>query len=689
MAAPCPKLSAVEFRHQAEAMLTQGALVGAPKSDVDIRRLLHELQVHQIELEIQNEALRSVHAELEASRDRYRDLYDNAPVAYLTLSRDLRLLAINQRGASMLGGGGLLLGMTLTRFIEPMQRDEWLHQTRVAFRNGGRTNAEFQLRQLEGGVVDVRMDLLVLDTVGAEPQLRIALTDISEQIAHRRELELHRSCIDEMVAIRNRRLAEAERKYRGLFEGMVTAYVLTDMGGHIFDANPAFRAMFGYSAHELHGRNIGDLTPVGSPPHCARMLSEQLLAGWKSAICEKQFSHKDGQLIPVEIEAFLIRDENGQAAAIWAAVHDITVHDRAEHEARLHRALLENMGEGLHLTRASDAIIVYANPAFERMFGYAPTELLNQHVSCLNASGKLSREEIADNINAALYRDGSWRGKLENVRKDGTRLWCQVDISAFEHPAFGTVWLCEHTDISPWIALEQALREEKRKFKLAVTGAQLVVWDCNLATDTINMSQLWLALLGYQPDDSRVNSSSLSSLQTLIHPDDAEHVHAASGKHLLGEMQSFEFECRLRHQRGHWLWVLVRGGIIERDWQGKPLRLAGTLVDISHQKQLQSESDDLLQRIESLVREMTQSSPGTAASPAVEGDKKPVVRLSLRQREILRLVSSGLTSSQIAGRLNISAATVMAHRRDIMRKLDLHTVAALTRYALENAAVMG
>lgn len=76
----------------------------------------------------------------------------------------------------------------------------------------------------------------------------------------------------------------------------------------------------------------------------------------------------------------------------------------------------------------------------------------------------------------------------------------------------------------------------------------------------------------------------------------------------------------------------------------------------------------------------SQSGSGGAATDAV--DDEPLAKLSNREREVLRLLTEGDRSPCIATRLNITTATVDVHRRNIMRKLDLHTIAALTKYAV-------
>jgi len=99
-----PSSSAAELRREAEERLRKQETKRArPGTELDPQRLLHELQVHQIELEMQNEELKQARVAVEAALERYTDLYDFAPVGYFTLGRDGAIRQANLTGASLLG----------------------------------------------------------------------------------------------------------------------------------------------------------------------------------------------------------------------------------------------------------------------------------------------------------------------------------------------------------------------------------------------------------------------------------------------------------------------------------------------------------------------------------------------------------------------------------------------------------
>jgi PAS domain S-box-containing protein len=107
------------LRRDAETKLRRGGVAARPAASEN-DRLVHELQVHKVELELQNEALRSANQELAALHERYHDLYDFAPVAYLTVSVDRRVLELNLAAARLLGRERYQLpGRRLADFIHP------------------------------------------------------------------------------------------------------------------------------------------------------------------------------------------------------------------------------------------------------------------------------------------------------------------------------------------------------------------------------------------------------------------------------------------------------------------------------------------------------------------------------------------------------------------------------------------
>ncbi len=118
---------------------------------------------------------------------------------------------------------------------------------------------------------------------------------------------------------------------------------------------------------------------------------------------------------------------------------------------------------------------------------------------------------------------------------------------------------------------------------LALQGADLGLWDLDVPAQRATVNARWSEMLGLAPGAD----ASPQAWRSLVHPDDWPRVAAAQQAHLRGETERFEAIYRLRHADGHWVWVLDRGRVLERDAAGAPLRMVGTHLDITERMQAQ------------------------------------------------------------------------------------------------------
>ncbi|HUW75548.1 MAG TPA: histidine kinase dimerization/phospho-acceptor domain-containing protein, partial [Gallionella sp.] len=185
------------LRIKAETRLASAKTSVKPMQPTE--QLLHELQVHQIELEMQNEELRRTQVALEEAHHLYVDLYEFAPVGYITLSHEAQITAINLTGAAMLGEERRqLLRRSFARIVAPEDQDRWQHYIGHAFNQHDNLPGELTLLRKDGTRFDVRLDSRLIATAGAAPVLRITLIDISIQIQ-----------LDHMLRDKNFELASA------------------------------------------------------------------------------------------------------------------------------------------------------------------------------------------------------------------------------------------------------------------------------------------------------------------------------------------------------------------------------------------------------------------------------------------------------------------------------------------------
>ncbi len=136
------------------------------------------------------------------------------------------------------------------------------------------------------------------------------------------------------------------------------------------------------------------------------------------------------------------------------------------------------------------------------------------------------------------------------------------------------------TDITERKRMEEALEASQQRYDLIITGIKDGIWDWNLMTNEVYFSPNWKSMLGYGENEIR---NSFSAWQELLHPDDAERSALTLKSFLAGNRELYELEHRLRHRDGTYRWILARG-VALRDGSGRPVRLAGSHIDLTERK---------------------------------------------------------------------------------------------------------
>ncbi len=225
----------------------------------------------------------------------------------------------------------------------------------------------------------------------------------------------------------------------------------------------------------------------------------------------------------------------------------------------------------------------YMTPSCERITGYKPQEF--------RASPSLLRDVVLSEDRPIWdehhreCHEGKTPGQLQFriCRRDGQVVWlehvCQPVVE--ENGRFLGI-RAGNRDINDRKQMEESLRESEKRLAYALEASVGGVWDWNVKTGKVYYSPRWIESLGYLPEEVPPH---VSFWQSLVHPDDMPRVEEVLRAHFEGRTPSYEVENRLRKKSGEYRWNLDRGKVVERDADGKPLRMVGTDTDITERKQ--------------------------------------------------------------------------------------------------------
>ena len=319
-------------------------------AEQDYQGLVHELQVHQIELEMQNEELRMAQGQLGESLAKYSDLYDFAPVGYVTSNRDGLILEANLTFAGQLGiERGRLIDTPLWLYVAAPDRGKLRSHLDQVFKTDERRTCELRLQRPSGPERYVQLDSIrVLNVDGAE-LCRTSVTDISIRKEAEKELIKVHDELERRVEERTAELSENERKFRKLSQEFQT--LLNAISDTLILLSPEMEVLWtnGGNALELN-ETVSDA--VGQ--YCYKLLHDRSAPSEDSPItrcfdtAEKEVAVVTHNGAVLDIRAFPIKEAE-RVSSVLLLVSDITEKMAMQAEAMQagHMASLGELAAGV------------------------------------------------------------------------------------------------------------------------------------------------------------------------------------------------------------------------------------------------------------------------------------------------------------------------------------------------------
>ncbi|MBD2596781.1 PAS domain-containing protein [Nostoc spongiaeforme FACHB-130] len=328
-------------------------------------------------------------------------------------------------------------------FVNPQDHPFVLQAVQTTLATGEPLNIEYRMMTQDNKVIWVQDQArLVLAPDGKTPILQGVAFNISD----RKQAE--------------QALQEKENFLRSIYDGVAQAIFVVDVVDNDFryvGLNNAHEELTGLISDDVQGKTPEQLLPPTAAMKVRQHYQNCLNAG--TTITYEECLPFKGQETWWFTSLTPLRDNNHRVYRIVGSCINITEQKRAQQMLELQAVITRNMAEGICLVRASDGIIVYANPKFEKMFGYDTDELTGLHISIINyAKDQAEAEAVNQAISTTVLQHGEASYEVHNVKKDGTPFWCSATTSMFEHPEYGQVFVAVHQDITEQKQVQEQLK---------------------------------------------------------------------------------------------------------------------------------------------------------------------------------------------------------------------------------------
>jgi PAS domain S-box-containing protein len=382
-------------------------------------------------------------------------------------------------------------------------------------------------------------------------------------------------------------LVHSEKKWRNILLRTPQIGISLDPEGRIVFANDFFLKLTGWKKDEVLGRDwFETFIPPEIRERTRKFFASAMAGGQGQAYStyENEIFDKNGARHAIGWANALTLDSAGKPTDVTSLGVDLTERKHAQEvliESRnLYQSLVDNLPLSI-MTFDRDGKINYVNQFHINSFA---KNLLDKDFFLGRALHELPGL-VSAGIGSDLER--VLDGRPLNLPSlfiprlaAGGSAWQSVKaIPLFKDGVFsGGILMRE--DITARRMAEEAMRQSEERLALALEVTNDGLWDWDCESGRTYFSPHYYAMLGYEPGEFE---ASYASWLSLVHPDDVQAVEDQVSRHVAsGEV--FEIEFRMKAKSGHWLWIMARGRVVERNEQGRPVRMVGTHVDVTARK---------------------------------------------------------------------------------------------------------
>lgn len=517
-------------------------------------------------------AQQQAEAALHESEQRFRSAFEAAAIGMCLVSMEGWYLEANRSMCQLFGYSQqelLTLTVQETTYPEDLEVDLDLGQQLL---NGEIPYYHLEKRYLhkQGHIIWGLLSVSLIRDLQQKPLYFIAqVQDISDQ------------------KLAEEKLWKTQQHLQAILDYSPALIYLIDRNNNYLFINRRYETLVSTTQESLIGKSIYEVWPTDICDAFAAN-NQQILHSGEPMEFEEVAPHADGLHTYITIK-FPLYDANGVFYAVGGISADITERKRAEEahrrsEARF-RGLMQTSPDIITLS-TSEGGVFYQSPAVERILGYAPEELVGElPMQVLHPD---DRENLQATITRMLANPGVPIGIEYRLRhKNGSWVWLE---------GIGTN-LLDEPDIQAFVVFSRDIRDRKlaeeklqasQHFIQKIADASpnlLYLYDLEERRN-IYVNREITQMLGYTPEEVQAMGKELFPI--LMHPDD---LRASPEKQLeiavAADGDAIEFEYRMRHKNGEWLWLYSWDTVFARNADGKPTQVLGTATDISDRKHLE------------------------------------------------------------------------------------------------------